>query len=220
MTKRWGSIEALGTPELSKPPNPLGRASSTGPPCAPWPDHSCLSLRSRVPVEPTPPLLPALRALACRASLSLDLHAEADQGSFPQFPHPSSGSVLLEGMQGRPGVHWRGSLSSEKGRITSLQGTHCSLGKEDPKVTQQRQLRAARSLEEFPELGGGREGGWSQGAWVRGAVARGVSPAPLHPPQPALQLMAQIQPLQQQRLKNRGWIPPLGRGVHQPGATG
>ena len=70
-----------------------------------------------------------LRALACRASLSLDLHAEADQGSFPQFPHPSSGSVLLEGTQGRPGVHWRGSHSSEKGRITSLQGDSLFPGK-------------------------------------------------------------------------------------------
>lgn len=137
---------------------------------------------------------------------------------------PSSHTLAL-GLYSWKGC--RGGLGSTGGEVIAQrkEGSLPSRGlivpwEEDPMAAQQRQLRAARSLEEFPELGGGGHGGWSQGAWVRGTVARGVSPAPLHPPHPAFQLMAQIQPLQQQRLKNRGWIPPLGRGVHQPGATG
>lgn len=154
-----------------------------------------------------------LTALACRASLSLDLYAEAAQGSSPQFPYPSSGSVLLEGMGGSPGVHWKGSHSSEKGGITSLQGTRCPLGKEDAMVTQQRQLRAAHSLEELPGAGTG------DGAKEPGSGRSGQRSLSCPTPATALQLTAQIWPLWQQRLKNRGWNPPLGRGVHQSGAT-
>lgn len=119
-----------------------------------------------------------LRPLACRASLSLDLHAEADQGSFPQFLHSRSGSVLLEGMQGKPGVHWRGSHSSEKGGINSLQGTHGPLGKEDPTVTRQRQLRAAG-------LGGGGEGGMEPRSLGQGRSGQRSLSCPASSPAPA-----------------------------------